>query len=185
MSAPTLDLPLGIEHDGDLVETFLGLDVPSGYRAELVEGEIIVTPPPTGHHETVYASLVRQLLRAGDFDVSGNKGLSFGSNHFIPDLTVGPIGFMRDQYSWAKPDTVLLVAEITSSHPERDREEKRCGYARWQIPLYVLVDRDRRSATLHTKPDAGDYQVRRCVLFGEPLPLPEPFSFELDTAQFA
>lgn len=29
-----------------LLEGFLALDTPEGFRAELIEGEIVVTPPP-------------------------------------------------------------------------------------------------------------------------------------------
>ncbi len=32
----------------DLLQTFLALDVPQGFRAELIEGEIVVSPPPDG-----------------------------------------------------------------------------------------------------------------------------------------
>src|SRR5262249_8459576 len=34
-----------------LLEGFLALQTPEGFRAELIDGEIIVSPPPGGHHE--------------------------------------------------------------------------------------------------------------------------------------
>jgi hypothetical protein len=34
-----------------LPEIFLALDTPEGFRAELSEGEIVVTQPPDGEHE--------------------------------------------------------------------------------------------------------------------------------------
>jgi Uma2 family endonuclease len=33
-----------------LLADFLTLETPEGYRAELTDGEIVVTPPPDGNH---------------------------------------------------------------------------------------------------------------------------------------
>ncbi|TYC17735.1 hypothetical protein FXF65_04480 [Actinomadura syzygii] len=37
----------------DLREAFAALEVMPGFRAELIDGEIIVSPPPDGQHETM------------------------------------------------------------------------------------------------------------------------------------
>jgi len=82
-----------------LLEGFLALDTPEGFRAELVEGEIVVTPPPDGDHEKYISRIVRQVIRHSrtDMDVSGNKGLRLKSgdscpkNHVVPDVTFAPM----------------------------------------------------------------------------------------------
>ncbi|GHH82357.1 hypothetical protein GCM10018781_67090 [Kitasatospora indigofera] len=51
--------------DDDLLDAFPGLDTPEGFEAELVEGEIVVTPPPDGDHETAIGRIVRQIARPG------------------------------------------------------------------------------------------------------------------------
>lgn len=57
---PAVDHPL---NEDDLLKAFLELDTPAGFRAELIEGEIVVTAPPDGSHETAFALLNRQFMR--------------------------------------------------------------------------------------------------------------------------
>jgi Uma2 family endonuclease len=84
-----------------------------------------------------------------------------------------------------QPAGVTMVVEVTSSRPEDDRKSKRHAYAAAKIPLYLLVDRETRRATLFSDPERGDYQRTSTVSFGGSVELPEPFSFKLDTSQFA
>ncbi|MDH6136609.1 Uma2 family endonuclease [Kitasatospora sp. MAA4] len=181
VAMPAIERPVSAE--GDLLQEFLELSTPEGYRAELIDGEIVVTPPPDGAHETAIALIVRQLMRkaATECDALGNKGLITPGGRFIPDGTVTPVGHFEHAESWAGTAGVLLVYEVTSTHPAKDREAKRLGYAAAGIPCYLLVDRDEAKVTLFTDPERGDYASSHQVAFGKPLDLPAPFSFTLDT----
>lgn len=181
--------------ENDLLEdSFLALETPEGYRAELIEREIVVTPPPAGDHEDHFSNIVRQVMRgsATDMDISGHKGLLLrtddgqANNYLIPDLTFAPheLRLFRGAPSWMEPDGVAMVGEITSSRPERDRQIKRRCYARAGIPFYLLVDRDAGTVTLYSEPSVDDYKEIFAVSFGKSLPLPEPFGFELETSDF-
>ncbi|MFG2842449.1 Uma2 family endonuclease [Kitasatospora sp. NPDC048296] len=168
----------------EVLQAFLRLDTPPGFKAELVEGDIVVTPPPDGEHETAFSLLNRQFMRKAEveFDLSGNKGLIVPTGRFIPDGTVSPVGHFLNANSWADPSGVLLVFEVTSTNPIKDREQKRRGYAAAGIPCYLLVDRGKGMVTLFTEPKGDDYVARNEVPFGKPVDLPAPFSFTLDTA---
>ncbi|MEV6105885.1 Uma2 family endonuclease [Streptomyces sp. NPDC051940] len=178
-----------------LLEGFLALDAPEGFRVELLEGEIVVTPPPDGEHEDYINTIVKQLIRrsATEVDVSGNKGLKIPrggpcpKNHVIPDLTVAAtdLRLFRDADPWMPCDGVALVLEVTSTKADRDRTAKRHCYARGAIPLYLLVDREQSSVTLFSDPAGEDYLQLSTVPFGKKLTLPAPFSFDLDTAELA
>ncbi|HWG25449.1 Uma2 family endonuclease [Actinospica sp.] len=74
---------------------------------------------------------------------------------------------------------IEMVVEVTSSNPDNDRGAKRRAYAGVGIPLYLLADRQRKETVLFSEPGHGDYAVTARPL-GEPVPLPEPFSFALD-----
>ncbi|GAA2497954.1 Uma2 family endonuclease [Streptomyces thermolineatus] len=175
-----------------LLEGFLALDTPQGFRAELIEGDIVVTPPPDGDHEDCIGLLLSQVLRrsATEMQFSGNKGLTVPPggpsprNHVIPDGTFAPMErrLFRGAEPWMPCDGVELVVEVTSSRPERDRTAKRRCYAHGGIPLYLLVDRDAQNVTLFSDPEGGDYRQVCTVPFGKELELPAPFSFALDTS---
>ncbi|MDN0194569.1 Uma2 family endonuclease [Streptomyces sp. S.PNR 29] len=176
-----------------LLEGFLALDTPEGFRAELIEGEIVVTPPPDGDHEDYISLIVNQVIRRSrtDMQFSGNKGLKLASgggcpNHAIPDGTFAPtkLRLYRGADSWMPCDGVAMVLEVTSTKHNADREAKRRCYARGGIPLYLLVDREASSITLFRDPEKDDYREHCTRPLGKSIALPEPFAFELDTTDF-
>ena len=181
VAIPATERPLSTE--GDLLQEFLELSTPEGYRADFIDGEIVVTPPLDGDHEDAIARFTRAVIRHAEAElyVSGARGLITPRGRFIPDATVAPIGHFRAQDSWAPADGIQLVLEVTSTRPAKDREAKRLGYAAANIPCYLLIDREHSKVTLFTAPGKGDYSDVHQVAFGKPLDLPAPFSFTLDT----
>jgi hypothetical protein len=92
------------------------------------------------------------------------------------------------------PDQIELVVEVTSpSNADNDRRPQRerakttkwSGYARAEIPYYLLIDRDPRVAriTLYSIPDQGTgaYLHQEVWEFGHQVRLPEPFGIEIAT----
>ncbi|MEU6675695.1 Uma2 family endonuclease [Streptomyces sp. NPDC046925] len=183
-----------LTHAEVLLEGFLAFDTPEGFRAELIEGEIVVTPPPDGDHEHCISLIVSQVIRRSrtDMQFSGNKGLKLKSgdacpeNHAIPDGTFvpGELRLFRGAEPWMPCAGVSLVAEVTGAKPQADREAKRRCYARGGIPLYLLIDREGSSVTLFRDPEGDDYREHCTLPFGKAMALPEPFGFELETAEF-
>lgn len=177
-----------------VLDFFLSMDLPEGLRAEFIEGEIVVTPPPDNRHERFFSKIVKQVLSKShtDMDVSGNKGIElspgglYPRNYVIPDVTFAPVelDLFLDAEPWMPSDGVAMVIEVTSRKPDRDRVAKRHCYARAGIPRYLLVDRDNTSVTLFGEPQDGDYRELHTRPFGKPIPLPAPFSFDLDTTDF-
>ncbi|WP_377274018.1 Uma2 family endonuclease [Peterkaempfera sp. SMS 1(5)a] len=177
-----------------LLESFLDLQTPEGFRAELIEGEIVVTPPPDGDHEKYISRVVRQVVRrsATDMDVSGHKGLRVSAgpghprNHVIPDATFAPLSLdlFGGAEPWMPPNGISMVVEVTSTRPERDRIAKRHCYARAGIPLYLLIDREESRVSLFSLPEGDEYTEVHLAPFGKPIDIPAPFSFALETADF-
>jgi Uma2 family endonuclease len=77
-----------------------------------------------------------------------------------------------------------MVVEVTSRDRDadrRDRIEKPDGYAAAGIPVYLLVDRDTDSVTVHCDPEGGIYRSLTTRAFGAAVELPDPVGFTLDT----
>ena len=153
------------------------------YRAELVDGEIIVNPLANGNHAAVSSRIMQQIARksAVEVDFGGGRGIQTPHGLYIPDITVVEFDSMNDGLSWGSVVGVLMTVEITSSRSATDRVAKRRAYAAVGIPLYLLVDRQNLESVLFSEPDveAQDYGAEIRVPFGGELPLPEPFSFTL------
>jgi Uma2 family endonuclease len=158
------------------------LELPPGYKAELIERDIVVTPPPSGDHEGYFAEVTHHFNING-WRVSGNTGLAVPLGNFIPDLTVARKEYFRapaPSDGWRSPEGVALVAEITSSNPSNDRDSKRRGYAQAEIPLYLLIDRKAKETVLFSHPEKGDYVAAARRRITDPIALPAPFSFTLE-----
>jgi Uma2 family endonuclease len=179
-----------------LLEDFHALDAgtPEGFRAELIDGEIVVTPPPDGNHRRIIGRIVKQVIRESgkEMDFDGHRGLIVSSRglavsgHVIPDITFAPaeMDLFRDAPSWMRPTGVVMVVEVTSSQARADREAKRHAYAAAQIPLYLLVDRRAQRVSLFSGPVRDEYQTLSAVPFGGSIELPEPLCFKLETTDF-
>lgn len=176
------------------LQDFLSLETPEGYLAELIGGEIVVTPPPDGDHEDIIGLIVEQVFKKSRIrmNFAGTKGLivpgsgAVGGGRVIPDATFAParLRLFRGAEPWMKTAGVELVVEVTSSRPEIDRDAKRRAYAAAGIPLYLLVDRGQERVTLFQHPAGEDYSSTSGESFGGSLAIPEPFSFTLETADF-
>lgn len=107
--------------------------------------------------------------------------------HVIPDATFAltESRLFRGAPSWMPAQGVAMVVEVTSSRPELDRVAKRLAYAAAGIPLYLLVDRKLDTVTVFHGPRGADYSRTIKAPFGDKLDLPAPFSFALDTSDFA
>ncbi|MBB6435634.1 Uma2 family endonuclease [Streptomyces candidus] len=190
------DQPLTARPWAYLLETWRGLDVPEGWRAEIDEGRIVLVPPPHPHHNAI-ADELQEFLYGAKPAATGiyqTLGILIAplDKLYVPDLVVMPKRFVVDaDPAVADPldaAEALLVVEITSKGNAReDRTRKLWAYAHAPVPAYLLIDRfDEHgpTSTLFTEPQNGAYKHADRVPFGETVVLPEPFGGQLDTARF-
>ncbi|MFF4650045.1 Uma2 family endonuclease [Streptomyces sp. NPDC001380] len=180
--------------EDSLPERFPGLQTPEGTCAELIEGEIVATPPPDGDHGDCIGRVVEQVVlhSAVRMRSAGDKGLRLSGggrrprDHAVPDAAFAPADtdVFRGAPPRMPPDGAAPVVEVTSARPERDRTAERHWHARAGIPLSLLVDRDLSRTTLVALPEGDECTGVHLAPSGKPLGLPAPFSFTLDTEGF-
>ena len=174
-----------------LFATWLTLDIPEGYQAEISQGAIRMNPPPAGRHNLIATLLHAKLQSEAPAGVAvfQTTGIIIEGAEalYIPDLVVAPMDALAENGTFS-PTDVFLAVEITSpSNAHVDRNEKRRNYAAGAVPVYVLVDRVRAAGpavTVYSTPLNAEYQHIVRQPFGEAIALPDPVNVTIDTDQF-
>ena len=130
-------------------DDFYGMEtLPSlrGLKSMLIDGEILVMPPPSelsSMSHTLADALLRDVFPATQFTVRSQLGMYFGINTDpVPDIAVvaGP-----PRAHTGRPRTALLVVEIADTSLAYDTGDKASLYAAAGIADYWVIDvNDRR-----------------------------------------
>jgi Uma2 family endonuclease len=153
-----------------------------GNKYELVRGDLFVTPPPSGDHETILARLTRILepyvsVQNLGFIYHPRSVLRSQGSEVEPDLMVRkpPPSSGAAWEDWPVP---ILVVEVHSgSTRRRDRLQKRDFYMDVRVSEYWIVDPEQRSFTVvrREQPDL----VARERLTWMPEGASEPLKFDV------
>lgn len=175
------------KHASVLRAVYAEINPPEGYRVEIVEGQITVSPTPAPRHAFI-VGLIRSAVEAvlpSEYGAYENVSCQEPEiDCYIPDLGVWPRELMRSE-KWALPgEQCRLALEVTSPGQAKRDYAKAAGYARSGIPVYLLVDRGRQVCVVHSEPHGGEYREKHEVPFGKPVTLPLDPPITLETADF-
>ncbi|WP_116208978.1 Uma2 family endonuclease [Streptomyces olivoreticuli] len=160
--------------------------LPDGFKTELSGDIIVMQASPSALHQLNLSKIRKQFdghAPAGYVD-TGNTDLASPQTSAVrnPDLTYLPEEAMTTTESSVPAELALIAVEIVSpSNPENDWVGKLRDYPRMDIPLYLVVDARQKTVTLFSEPANDRYRMREDADFGEPVHIPAPFSFLLDT----
>jgi Uma2 family endonuclease len=144
---------LSLEEYHQLVESG-GFDEDA--RIELIDGLLLDMSPKTLEHERPIVWLNRALQLAIDparFELLVAAPLTIGTSEPEPDLAI--VG--KDAERPYHPGGAALVIEVSVSSRRRDLGVKPRIYAQAGIPLYWVIDVDRRRAVVHSRPSGDGY----------------------------
>ncbi|MER7368089.1 Uma2 family endonuclease [Nonomuraea wenchangensis] len=164
-----------------------------GFRAEVIEGNLIVSPMGSPEHTFMAVNLHNVLLplslERGWLSAPGGLSVCIEGprDALVPDYALLPPDCPRWGRGELLSSGLVMVAEVVSpSSAHIDREEKRRLYAVGRVPVYLLIDPlpETPAVTVHSDIADGTYRSIATVPMGKPLRLPAPVDFELDTSVF-
>ncbi|GGT27101.1 Uma2 family endonuclease [Streptomyces chromofuscus] len=172
--------------DEVLWQAWKAMDLPEGYRAEIIEGAIEVSPTGRRRHTVLIGRLRRALdahLASSGYAAHHDGNVIHRHKSWIPHLFVAPLDLDEipdEEGLGVDAAGVEMVVEVTSPghrNLQRDRVRKRREYARAGIPLYVIVDDfdDDGAVVVLTSPDPkkAKYTDEHRVPYGTDAVIPE------------
>lgn len=124
----------------------------SSPRYELVDGELLVTPAPSGRHQRLVldlAFLLRDYLKrepVGEIRLGPSALELETGERYEPDLFVVPAVGSRRPAAEHRAVRPLLICEVVSPASARhDRITKRRAFQRSDVPEYWIIDADARA----------------------------------------
>lgn len=191
LERPTpMETPDGPPDFEALCRTLLTMEVPDGYRAEIIRGSIVVSPWSQGFYLPIMRSIRTQL------EPHAPKGHIVDVAPFLfafpeQERAYGPDVYAADERAfqgrgrYVDGEALSLAVELTStSTRDADWEDKVPAYGKHGVPVYLLLDMQEESATVFWAPSEKGYTSHTTVPFGKTLHVPAPFDCELDTSGF-
>lgn len=161
-----------------------------GYRVEILEGALVVSPTPLAKHNGTIRRIMVQLESQLPeericLQTTSIENDDDSEDYAIPDLLVLPSA-VEDADEWLfTADIVDLALEVVSKgNATTDTVAKVRTYAEWMIPIFLLVDPRKGEIVVYSDPRDGEYQGVHRLKFGDPVILPAPLAgLAIDTAK--
>jgi Uma2 family endonuclease len=166
-------------------------------RVEYVDdGVLLIANPPASGHRAIVRLIVEAIFMAIASRATSVRWTIDSENFqwdlpdqsgrfYVPDIAVSHPGASTPAQERA---AIALIVEVTSPASAdtvyNDRVVKPRQYAKAGIPLYLLVDQERTSWTLHGLGDKPGYELLAAGKYGESVPLPAPFGFSVPTGEW-
>ncbi|MEO3755991.1 Uma2 family endonuclease [Streptomyces sp. B6B3] len=159
----------------DIWWTIEHTEFPEGYKVEVIEGQIVLTPQNEEHSDITWAVVQQavQLLGEGTkFKTDVPIEFPGYRNTPAPDVT-----FLDDTAERGETgryvflDVDIAVEIVSPSSIRNDYEVKRQKYAHAGIPTYLIIDPLQGRCTLLTEPGREDYKSEQVLPFGETVEL--------------
>jgi len=129
-------------------------------RYELIDGEIVMTPPIGPGQGDLISQLMDFFVRRLPDEYQCRIQLPIvvnGHSELEPDLAIVRRRESRYQSEHPSPTDVVLLIEVSQSSLPRDRGQKMQLYARSAISEYWVVDVEHRIVIVHRQPEPLGY----------------------------
>ncbi|MBJ6639170.1 Uma2 family endonuclease [Streptomyces sp. DHE7-1] len=158
----------------EMFERLEKMPVPEGYKVEIVEGTVFMSPQRDTHWEII-ADIYEQLrAKYPRKRVKSDVRIDYPGhlNGFATDVTVMAEGAARTEDGrWDCGDVEFVAEVISRGTAANDYGPKKAAYAEAGVPVYVIADPYRGECHVFTHPRDGRYALEVKADFGEELDL--------------
>lgn len=172
----------------EMFERLEKMPVPEGYKVEIVEGAIFMSPQRDTHWEIILDIVEQLRTKYPRRRVKSDVRVDYPGhlNGFASDVTLVKEDAEKDPRGLWNCEDVEFVAEVISKGTaHNDYEPKKTAYAVAEVPVYLIVDPYQRKCHLYTLPKDGEYIARLSISFGSDLDMTTtPLGLTLKTDEF-
>ncbi|MFD3485793.1 Uma2 family endonuclease [Streptomyces sp. NPDC058665] len=158
----------------DLFERLERMPVPEGYKVEIVEGSIFMSPQRDTHWE-ITAVLFEQLRTTYPRNrIKSDVRIDFPGhlNGFASDITaLSKDAEMDESGRWNFEDIEFVAEVLSKGTAVNDYGPKKTAYATAKVPAYLVADPYVGRCHLYTEPKDGEYHSHLTVDFGSEIDL--------------
>jgi len=142
---------------------------PEGYKLEIVEGAIFMSPQRDTHWEIILDIVEQLRTKYPRRRVKSDVRIDYPGhlNGFATDVTLVAEGAEKDSKGLWRCQDVEFVAEVISKGTApNDYGPKKTAYANAEVPVYLIADPYLGKCHVYTQPKDGDYIAETTVAFG-------------------
>ncbi|MGV9275317.1 Uma2 family endonuclease [Streptomyces griseosporeus] len=152
----------------DLFES-LERTTPEGYKVEIVEGAIFMSPQRDTHWEIILDIIEQLRTKYPRKRVKSDVRIDYPGhlNGFASDVTLVTEGAEKTPAGlWLCKDVEFVAEVISKGTAQNDYGPKKAAYAVAEVPVYLVADPYQGKCHLYTQPKDGDYVSELTVAFG-------------------
>ena len=161
------------DHSGELTldKLFESLErtTPEGYKVEIVEGGIFMTPQRDTHWEIILDIVEQLRTKYPRRRVKSDVRIDYPGhlNGFATDVTLVSQDAEKDEKGlWSHQDVEFVADVISKGTAHNDYGPKKTAYAVAEVPVYLIADPYQAKCHVFTQPKDGDYVTETTVSFG-------------------
>ncbi|MCF3132851.1 Uma2 family endonuclease [Streptomyces olivochromogenes] len=158
----------------EMFERLEKMPVPEGYKVEIVEGTVYMTPQRDTHWEIILDIVEQLRTKYSRKRVKSDVRIDYPGhlNGFATDVTVMAEDAAKTEAGRWRHEDVEFVAEVISKGTAaNDYGPKKTAYGTAEVPVYVIADPYQRRCHIYTQPKEGDYEIETTVPFGSDVDL--------------
>lgn len=172
----------------DLFESLERMPAPEGYKVEIVEGAIYMSPQRDTHWEIILDIVEQLRTKYPRQRVKSDVRIDYPGhlNGFATDVTVvAEDAEKNDKGLWLYQDVEFVAEVISRSTGANDYGPKKTAYATAEVPVYLIADPYQRKCHLYTQAKDGEYLTELTVAFGTEVDMTStPLGLTLRTDEF-